>query len=79
MRNVFGFLDSFIWIGSGKFSLLSREYSNSAVNVLGSSPEISEVCLNMAEYYWISLIIPESAWISRSDYGNVLNMPHYLR
>ena len=29
-----GFLDNLIWIGNGKFSLLLREYSQLAVNVL---------------------------------------------
>ena len=31
---MFGFLDNCIWMGSGKFSLLLREYSWLAVNVL---------------------------------------------
>ena len=33
-KNIFGFLDNCIWIGSGKFSLLWRKYSSFAVNVL---------------------------------------------
>ena len=31
-QNLFGFLDNCIWIGSGKFSPLLREYSQSAVS-----------------------------------------------
>ena len=33
-QKIDGFLDNLIWIGNGKFSLLLREYSLLAVNVL---------------------------------------------
>ena len=33
-QNIFGFLDSCIWTGGGKFPLLLQKYSQSAVNVL---------------------------------------------
>ena len=33
-QKVYGFLDNLTWIGNGKFSLLLREYSQLAVNVL---------------------------------------------
>ena len=33
-QKIYGFLDNLIWIGKGKFSLLLREYSQLAVNVL---------------------------------------------
>ena len=42
-RNIFSFLDNFIWIGCVKFSLLPREYLSSAVNVLTQSHKISGV------------------------------------
>ena len=45
-QNVFGFLDSCIWIGNGKFSLLWREYSSPAVNMLTSNLEISDLSKN---------------------------------
>ena len=31
----------------------------------------------MAEYCWMSLTMPENAWINCSDYAMVLNMPQY--
>ena len=36
------FLDSLIYVGNGKFSLLIREYWQFGVNVLSSSPKISD-------------------------------------
>ena len=33
------------------------------------------VCLNIAEYCWMSLNMSENAWIKFSDYAGVLNMP----
>ena len=38
-----GFLDNLICIGNGKFSLLIREYSQLAGNVLSSSAKISDL------------------------------------
>ena len=35
------------------------------------------LCQNMAEYYWISLNMPEHVRINCSDYCSVLNMPQY--
>ena len=49
-QNVFDFLDNCIWIGSSKFSLLWREHSSSAVNMLTSSPEISDLTKNDSFY-----------------------------
>ena len=43
IENVFCLLDNCIWIGWGKFSLLSREYLPSAVNVSANSPKISDI------------------------------------
>ena len=40
-QKISAFLDNLIWIGTGKFSLLVREYSYVAGNVLSSSPKIS--------------------------------------
>ena len=40
------FSDNFIGIGSVKFSLLLREYSLLAVNVLKRSPKISDLTKN---------------------------------
>ena len=37
------------------------------------------ICMNMAEYCWMSLIMPANAWINCFDYDRVLNIPHYLR
>ena len=45
-QNVIGFSDNCILIGSGKFSLLLREYLQFAVNVLKSSPQISDLTKN---------------------------------
>ena len=45
-EKVYGFLDNLIWIGNGKFSLFLREYSKLAVNVLSSSPKISDLIKN---------------------------------
>ena len=42
-KNVFNFSVNDIWSGSGKLSVLLREYSELAVNVLRSSPEISDL------------------------------------
>ena len=41
-QKIYGFSDSLIYVGSGKFSLLIREYSQFGVNVLSSSPKISD-------------------------------------
>ena len=46
LQHVFGVLDNCIWIGSGKFCLLLQEYSHSAVSVLTSNPEISDLTKN---------------------------------
>ena len=40
---MFEFSDNFIWIGGSDFSLLLRDYMQLAVNVLTSSPKISEL------------------------------------
>ena len=45
-EKVYNFFDNLIWIGNGKFSLLLWEYSQLAVNVLTSSPEISDLIKN---------------------------------
>ena len=39
-QKIYGFLDNLAEFGDGTFSLLIREYSQLAVNVLSSSPEI---------------------------------------
>ena len=41
-QKIYGFSDSLIYGGNGKFSLLIREYSQFGVNVLSSSPKMSE-------------------------------------
>ena len=45
-QNIDGFLDNLISDGNGKFSLLIREYSKLAVNVLSSSLKISDPIKN---------------------------------
>ena len=45
-QKVYRFLDSLIRNGNGKFYLLLREYSQRPVNVLSSSPEISDLIKN---------------------------------
>ena len=45
-QKVYRFLDHLLWSGKGKFSLLLREYLQLAVNVLPSSPKISQVIEN---------------------------------
>ena len=45
-KNFYRFSDTLIWIGNGKFSLLLREYSQLAVNVLTSSPKKSDLNKN---------------------------------
>ena len=45
-EKIYGFLDNFIWVGNGKFSLLLREYSFLAVNLLTNSAEISDLIEN---------------------------------
>ena len=41
-QKISSFLKNLIWIGNGKFSLLIREYSQLAGNLLSSSPKISD-------------------------------------
>ena len=41
-QNIYGFSDSLIYVRNDKFSLLIREYSLFRVNVLSSSPKISD-------------------------------------
>ena len=43
---IYGFLDNLAEFGNGTFSLLIREYSQLAVNVLWSSHEISDLIKN---------------------------------
>ena len=45
-QKIYGFIDNLIWIGNDKFSLLLREYSQLGVNVLKSSPKISDLIKN---------------------------------
>ena len=45
-QKVYGLLDDLIFIGKGQFSLLLREYLYLAVNVLTSSPKISDLIKN---------------------------------
>ena len=45
-ENVFSFEDNCIVTGSGKLSALVREYMYLAVNVLTSSPKISDMTKN---------------------------------
>ena len=45
-QNVFSFSDTCNWPGSSKISLLSRKHSSSAVSVLTSSLEISNLTKN---------------------------------
>ena len=52
-QNISGFLDMCIYTGRGKFSILSGEYSYSTVNVLTSSPEVSDPTKN--DYFQLSL------------------------
>ena len=40
------FMDNLFWIGNGKFSLLLQEYSQLAVNVLKTSPNLSDLIKN---------------------------------
>ena len=40
------FSDNYIWVGSGKLSLLLQECSQLAVNLLTSSPKISDMSEN---------------------------------
>ena len=40
------FSDNYIWVGSGKLSLLLQEYSQLAVNLLTSSPKIQDMSEN---------------------------------
>ena len=42
LQKIFGFSDSLIYVGNGNFPLLIREYSQFGVNVLSSSPKISD-------------------------------------
>ena len=42
LQKIYGFSDSLISVGNGKFSLLIREYSYFGVNVLSSSIKISD-------------------------------------
>ena len=41
-QKIYGFSDSLIYVGNSQFSLLIREYSSFGVNVLSSSPKISD-------------------------------------
>ena len=41
-QKIDGFSDTLIYVGNSKFSLLIREYSEFGVNVLSSSPKISD-------------------------------------
>ena len=56
-EKIYGFSDSLIYPGNGKFSLLIREYSYFGVNVLSRSPKISDPIennffkLNLAQKY----------------------------
>ena len=43
LEKVICFLENWIWIGCGKFSLIPREYLPSAVNVLTDRPKISHI------------------------------------
>ena len=35
------------------------------------------IYLNMAEYFWVTLRMPENVWINCSDYARVLDMLRY--
>ena len=52
-RKIYGFLDNLIWFGNGKFSLLLREYSELAVNMLTSSRKMWDL---------IKKNFPDSIW-----------------
>ena len=54
-QNEFGFLDNYLWNDSGKFCLLWqwRGYYSSAVNLLTSSPSISDATKNNS--FWLNL------------------------
>ena len=45
-QRFYGFLDNLAEFGNGKLSLLIREYSQLAVNVLSTSPKISDLFKN---------------------------------
>ena len=45
-QKVYRFSDSLIYVGNGKFPVLIREYSQNGVNVLSSSPKISDAIEN---------------------------------
>ena len=45
-QKILGFLDNLAEFGNGTFSLLIREHSQLAVNVLSSSPKISDLFKN---------------------------------
>ena len=46
LQEIYGFLDNWAEFGTGKFSLLIRKYSQLAVDVLSSSPKISDLIKN---------------------------------
>ena len=41
-QTIFGFSDSLIYVGNGIFSLIKRAYTSFGVNLLSSSPKISD-------------------------------------
>ena len=41
-------------------------------------PYCPSICLTIVEYCWMSLNMPENAWINCFNYARVLNMRHYL-
>ena len=52
-KKVYGFLDDLILIGKGHFSLFLRVYLYLAVNMLTSSPKISD--LNKNNFFQLNL------------------------
>ena len=59
-QHVFTFLDNCICVGNAKFSLLWGAYSQSAVNVLTSSPKISDLTKN--DFFKLNLAQNEGRW-----------------
>ena len=56
MQKIYGFLDNLIWIGNGNFSLLLREYSQLAVNVLiaySSNSAARKLYWLQNNWYWL--------------------------
>ena len=54
MRKDCEFLDKYIWIYCGKFSVLWKEYLSSAFSVLANSPKISAT--TKSDVFWLNFL-----------------------